>query len=128
MKKTPMQISGHYAGFPEKTLVIIMNHERARIFHAHGHDFTEQQTLQSPFCDSLDEACIKEFFYLVHKRMEQALKKEDVVEFLVCVPEIHRPLFQDHTPQPLLKKIQRLVPKNLSAMEEGPIVRILFEG
>ena len=123
-----MQISGHYAGFPEKTLVVIMNHERARIFSALGHEFTEQNTLKSSAVDAQDEETIKLFFSLVHERMEKALKKEGVVEFLVCVPEIHRPLFQQHTPPALTKKIKRLVPKNLSAMEEGPIVRILFEG
>lgn len=123
-----MQISGHYTGFPEKTLVIIMNHACARIFHAHAHDFHEQKTITSPSESSLDEAAIKTFFSLVHARMEYALAHEDVVEFLVCVPEIHRPLFQQHTPPALFQKIRRLVPKNLSAMEEGPIVRILFEG
>lgn len=123
-----MQISGHYAGFPEKTLVVIMNHERARIFSAQGHDFTEQGLLTSSAVDAQDEETIKLFFSLVHARMEKALAKEGFVELLVCVPEIHRPLFQQHTPAALTKKIKRLVPKNLSAMEEGPIVRILFEG
>lgn len=123
-----MQISGHYAGFPEKTLVVIMNHERARLFCAHGHDFTEQQLLTSSAVDAQDEETIKLFFTVVHERMEKALAKEGFEELLVCVPEIHRPLFQQHTPPPLTKRIKRLVPKNLSAMEEGPIIRILFEG
>jgi hypothetical protein len=123
-----MQISGHYAGFPEKTLVVIVNHERARMFSAYGHDFCEQPMLQSAVSDSQDEEVIKTFFTLVHKRMEEALEKEGFTTLLVCVPEIHRPLFQQHTPPPLAKRIQRLVPKNLSAMEEGPIIRILFEG
>lgn len=123
-----MQISGHYAGFPEKTLVVIMNHERARIFSAHGHDFIEQNALQSSATDAHDEETLKLFFSLVHKRMEKALEKEGFAELLVCVPEIHRPLFQQHTPPTLTKHIKRLVPKNLSAMEAGPIIRILFEG
>lgn len=123
-----MQISGHYAGFPEKTLVVIMNHERARIFSAHGHDFIEQNALQSSSIDAQDEETMKRFFSLVHTRMEKALEKEGFAELLVCVPEIHRPLFQQHTPAALTKHIKRLVPKNLSAMEAGPIIRILFEG
>lgn len=123
-----MQISGHYTGFPEKTLVVVMNHERARIFSAQGYDFTEQNMLKSSAVDAQNEETIKLFFSLVYKRMEKALEKEGFAELLVCVPEIHRPLFQQHTPPALTKRIKRLVPKNLSAMEEGPIVRILFEG
>lgn len=123
-----MQISGHYSGFPEKTLVVIMNHERARIFFAHGHDFTEDTSVHAAAGELLDEDALKTFFSLVHARMERALEKEGVASFLVCVPEIHRPLFQHHTPPALSKRIERLVPKNLSAMDEGPIIRILFEG
>lgn len=123
-----MQISGHYAGFPEKTLVVIMNHERARIFFAHGHDFIEDKPVQADLCATQDDETLRAFFSLVHKRMERALEKEGFAELLVCVPEIHRPLFQQHTPPEISKRIQRLVPKNLSAMDEGPIVRILFEG
>lgn len=123
-----MHISGHYAGFPEKTLVVIMNHERARIFSAHGHDFIEQKLIVAPTTPAPEEDALKTFFLLVHKRMETALEKEGFAELLVCVPEIHRPFFQQHTPPSLAKRIKRLVPKNLSAMEEGPIIRILFEG
>ncbi len=123
-----MQISGHYAGFPEKTLVVIMNHERARIFSAYERDFCEQKMIQAAADSSSDEESVKAFFDTVRHRMEQALKKDECSTFLVCVPEIHRPLFQQHTPETLAKRIYRLVPKNLSAMEEGPIVRILFEG
>lgn len=123
-----MQISGHYAGFPDKTLVVIMNHERARIFAAHGHDFLEDKAVCATTPSSQDEDALRAFFSLVHKRMEHALEKEGFVSLLVCVPEIHRPLFQQHTPPALTKHIERLVPKNLSAMDEGPIIRILFEG
>jgi hypothetical protein len=123
-----MQISEHYAGFPEKTLVVIMNHERARIFAAHGRDFIEDKVVCAAAPSSQDEEALRTFFSLVHKRMERALEKEGFASLLVCVPEIHRPLFQQHTPPALTKRIERLVPKNLSAMEEGPIIRILFEG
>lgn len=123
-----MQISGHYAGFPEKTLVVIMNHERARIFFAQGHEFTEDKAVCAAEGSAQDDEALKNFFSLVHARMEHALEKEGFVSLLVCVPEIHRPLFQQHTPPPLAKHIARLVPKNLSAMDEGPIIRILFEG
>lgn len=123
-----MHISEHYAGFPEKTLVVIMNHERARIFFAQGHEFTEDKPVTVGAGASQDNEALRAFFSLVHKRMERALEQEGFTELLVCVPEIHRPLFQQHTPPEISKRIQRLVPKNLSAMDEGPIIRILFEG
>ena len=124
-----MQISGHYTGFPEKTLVVILNHECARIFTAHDHDFLEEKSVRAPAIASpAGDDSLLALYTLVHKRMERALTKEGCSGFFVCVPEVHRPLFQQHTPAPLLKKISRLIPKNLSAMSEAPIIRIIFEG
>lgn len=123
-----MQISEHYTGFPEKTLVIILNHERARIFIGHAHTLTEEKSLKSPGETVNDLDALREFFTLVHKRMERALHKEHIEAFCVCVPEIHRPFFQECTPKSLTRHIKKIIPKNLSAMQEGSIVRIIFEG
>lgn len=122
-----MKISGHYAGFPEKTLVVITNHERARIFLAHGHDFLEQKAFTAPQ-DISDAEEFSSFFQSLHAHMEKLLHTHAAHSFLVCVPEVHRPLFHENLPPTIAKKIQRVIPKNLSAMEEGPIIRILFEG
>ena len=123
-----MQISGHYAGFPEKTLVVILNHERARIFRAHGHDFTEEPELHAEGETIGNTHALNAFFALVVTHMEHILQKNTAKEFLICVPEIYRVQFHQVIPTALHKHIKRTVPKNLTAMEEGPIIRILFEG
>ena len=122
-----MQISGNYTGFPEKTLVVILNHEKARFFSAYQYDFLEEEPLLASG-DTLEDDQLRSFFSEIHTRMEDALKKNDACAFLVCVPEVHRPLFQEATPKHLAQNIEHIVPKNLSAMDEGPIIRILFEG
>lgn len=123
-----MHISGHYSGFPEKTLVVVMNHDHARFFSAEGHELLELPSLHSTTKGSQEDAKITTFFLSIQKRMKKGLDREGFSELWVCVPEIHRPLFQQHLDPTLTKHIKRLIPKNLSAMEEGPIVRILFEG
>ncbi len=107
--------------------MVIANHERARIFFAHGRDFLERKTF-APSQETSDSDEPSLFFQSLHAHMEESLQKHGAQSFLVCIPEVHRPLFQDQLSPALSKKIQRIIPKNLSAMDEGPIIRILFEG
>ncbi len=123
-----MHISDHYSGFPQKTLVMILNHERARCFFAHDHAFDEQKPITTSEDTLGDDLALRSFFGNLFSYMEKVISKKQAQEILICLPEIHRPIFQELIPKSLEKSLKKIVPKNLIAMEEKSIIRILFEG
>lgn len=132
-----MHISDHYRGFCEKTFIVVTNNERARFFCADDHSFEEIDVITLPPEDVSGEVMkddrakierLKTLYIQTSDRIAHALEHEGYLCVLVCVPEVNKLIFQESLPNPVAKKISKIIPKNLASMDIPQIVRILIEG
>ncbi len=135
-----MRISDHYQGFPEKTLIVITNNERARFFRGEGHDFEEidliimpddapaAETSSPPNEDAMKAHRLTELYKRVSERLDRGLRHENFKTITICIPEVNKHLLPGALSADVAKHVGATIPKNLANMELAPMIRILLEG
>lgn len=136
-----MQISDHYTPFEKKTLIVVTNNEKARLFKAEGREVEEFETVDSPEIGETDRVeevytdldkmkahRLKELYHALSKRLLELVDHEGYKTIIACVPEVNKNSFTDDMHTDVHKHISETIPKNLANMDIANIVRILVEG
>ncbi len=136
-----MRISDHYSPFKEKTLILVTNNERARLFRADDREVEEVETIETAdygITDRVSEIDVdfdqmkinrlKELYHALSKRVLEMVDHDGYKAIIACVPEVNKQHFVNDMHTDVQKHIKELVPKNLCSMDLGNIVRILVEG
>ncbi len=136
-----MQISDHYTPFEKKTLIVVTNNERARLFKAENREVEEIETIESPETaetDRVEETYVdldkmkihrlKELYHALSTRLLEMVGHEGYETIIACVPEVNKSHFAEGMHTDVLKHIGETIPKNLANMDIANIVRILVEG
>lgn len=124
-----MELSSHYVPFPQPTLIIVTNHERARVLKAEHKTVEEVAEVKGQGNDSAsdDAVNLKALYGQLDLYLQEVLKLGEVSNFRICVPEINRPLLEGSLSADVLKHTAQLIPKNLGNMDLPNIMRILLE-
>jgi hypothetical protein len=136
-----MRISDHYSPFTKKTLIVVTNNERARLFKASEREVEEIETVDSPDTAETDRVSetdvdfdqmkinrLKELYHALSKRLLEMVDHEGYETIIACVPEVNKSHFISDMHTDVQKHISDMVPKNLASMDINNIVRILVEG
>jgi len=136
-----MHISDHYSPFEKKTLIVVTNNEKARLFKAEGREVDELEIIESPETAETDRVTemytdldqmklhrLKELYSALSKRLLELVDHDSYATIIACVPEVNKSHFATHMHTDVLKHISETVPKNLASMDLPNIVRILVEG
>jgi hypothetical protein len=136
-----MRISDHYSPFEEKTLILVTNNERARLFRADDREVEEVETIETADYGVTDRVReidvdfdqmkinrLKELYHALSKRVLEMVDHDGYKTIIACVPEVNKQHFVNDMHTDVQKHIKELVPKNLCSMDLGNIVRILVEG
>jgi len=136
-----MHISDHYSPFEKKTLIVVTNNERGRLFKAEGREVEEIETVDSPETaetdrveemytnlDKIKAHRMKELYHALSKRLLEMVDHEGYKTIIACVPEVNKSHFASDMHTDVLKHISETIPKNLANMDIANIVRILVEG
>lgn len=136
-----MHISDHYTPFEKKTLIVVTNNERARLFKAEDREVEEFETVDSPEIGETDRVeemytdvdkmkihRLKELYHALSKRLLELVEHEGYQTIIACVPEVNKSHFASDMHTDVLKHIGETIPKNLASMDINNIVRILVEG
>ena len=126
-----MEISEHYAPFEKKTLIVVTNNDMARLFHVEGRTMDPLSALGRNPSEELMEPFTIEERQALYKKLNKRLQKhlaagyEDIV---LCAPEVRREQLVDELHPTVLVAVGEVIPKNLAALDEAQIMRILQEG
>jgi hypothetical protein len=136
-----MHISDHYSPFEKKTLIVVTNNEKARLFKAEDREVEEIETVESPETGETDRVSeidvdfdqmkihrLKELYHALSKRLLEMVDHEGYKTIIACVPEVNKSHFASDMHTDVLKHISETIPKNLASMDINNIVRILVEG
>jgi hypothetical protein len=136
-----MHISDHYTPFAKKTLIVVTNNEKARLFKAEDRDVEEIELVSSPETAETDRVSeidvdfdqmkinrLKELYHALSKRLLELVDHEGYATIVACVPEVNKSHFASDMHTDVLKHISETIPKNLASMDINNIVRILVEG
>lgn len=136
-----MHISDHYSPFEKKTLIVVTNNEKARLFKAEGREVDELEVIETPETATTDRVSetdvdfdqmkihrLKELYHALSKRLLVLVEHEGYSTIIACVPEVNKSHFAGDMHTDVLKHISETVPKNLASMDLANIVRILVEG
>ncbi|MFA5947262.1 MAG: hypothetical protein WC813_04565 [Patescibacteria group bacterium] len=136
-----MHISDHYTPFEKKTLIVVTNNEKARLFKAEDRDVEEIELVSSPETAETDRVTeidvdfdqmkinrLKELYHALSKRLLEMIDHEGYETIVACVPEVNKTHFASDMHTDVLKHISETIPKNLASMDINNIVRILVEG
>lgn len=136
-----MRISDHYSPFQEKTLIVVTNNERARLFKAEDREVEEFETIDTPETvvsdrhaeidmdfDQMKIHRLKELYHTLSERLLDLVEHEGYGAIIACVPEVNKQHFKENMHTDVQKKVKDLIPKNLCSMDLNTIVRILVEG
>lgn len=136
-----MHISDHYSPFEKKTLIVVTDNEKARLFKAEGREVEELEVIETPDTATIGRVSetgvdfdqmkihrLKELYHALSKRLLVLVEHDGYETIIACVPEVNKTHFADDMHTDVLKHISETVPKNLASMDLGNIVRILVEG
>lgn len=126
-----MEISEHYAPFAKKTLIVVTNNDMARLFHVEGRTMDALSALGREPTEELMEPFTLEERQELYQKLNKTLQKhlaggyEDIV---LCAPEVRREELVEELHPDVMTAVGEVIPKNLAALEESQIMRILQEG
>ncbi len=136
-----MHISDHYTPFAKKTLIVVTNNEKARLFKAEDREVEEIELISSAETAETDRVSetdvdfdqmkinrLKELYHALSKRLLEMVDHEGYKTIIACVPEVNKSHFASDMHTDVLKHISETIPKNLASMDINNIVRILVEG
>ena len=136
-----MHISDHYTPFSKKTLIVVTNNEKARLFKAEDREVEEIELISSAETAETDRVSetdvdfdqmkinrLKELYHALSKRLLEMVDHEGYKTIIACVPEVNKSHFASDMHTDVLKHISETIPKNLASMDINNIVRILVEG
>jgi hypothetical protein len=124
-----MELSSHYVPFPAPTLIVVTNHERARVLRAEHKTVEEVAEVKGQTSEASgdDVVNLKVLYSNLNLYLQDVLKGGQVSAFRICVPEINRPLLEESLSPEVLTHTAQLIPKNLGNMDLPNIMRILLE-
>lgn len=139
-----MQISEHYLGYPERTLIVVTNNELAKIYGADEREVEEIDVLDVPTAkpehraegapnagppdlDEMKKHSRLELYKDLSDRLMQWMKKDDYKKIVLCAPEAHKNEITEAMHADVMKAVEEVVPKNLASLELDQIIRILQE-
>lgn len=122
-----MEIAEHYADYPIPTLLVLTNHQEAKVYWAHDREIKLEFELHAGdhgYDDSRERIT---FYKDLNKKLEEHLKG-DIERLVICAPGAFKEDLESVLSAPVLEKAGELIPKNLVSLEPDQIVRILSEG
>jgi hypothetical protein len=138
-----MHISEHYRDYPKKTLIVLVNHEHARILSAFEReveeivhleeipDLPEEGVPGTPSAVAADiDATKKESRHVLYKRLEKKLTillSDEHEAIILCAPEAKKNEIVEAMHPDVMNAVSDVVPKNLASLQLDQVIRILQE-
>ena len=126
-----MEISEHYAPFEKKTLIVVTNNDLARLFRVEGRTMEQIDSLGRDPEEEMSEPFTPEEREKMYQSLDaslQALLKDGYEDIILCAPEVRRESLVEQLSEAVLQVAGEVIPKNLAALDEAQIMRILQEG
>lgn len=128
-----MRISDHYQPFLLPTIVVLVGNDSARFLFGEERELNEHLQINNssnaslPQSEEVDKSLI-DLYKKTVEQMKKEVKKNDRLRFWVAVPEINKALLLSLFSKELELRIDRIISKNLVAMDLNQIARIISEG
>lgn len=138
-----MQISEHYLGYKERTLIVVTNNELAKIYGANEREVEEINLLEvttesreergsgkpndgPPNTDEQKAHSRKELYKELSEALTSLLK-EGYKDIILCAPEALKNEITDAMHTDVMNAVTEVVPKNLASLQLDQIIQILQE-
>lgn len=121
-----MDFADHYPDYPVPTLVILTNHNTARLLRIHGRTLSELSPI-SLSEGTYDSTAHRSRLYQALNRAIEAQITGGTQRVLLCAPEAFKDEILGALSASVRSHIDNIVPKNLVSLEIDQIIRILSE-
>lgn len=125
-----MELAAHFAAYPENSLIVVTNNEKARFITANGRDIQETDMLGADIevegrdeSEQLDDRSA--LYGALQKKLSSVAPKFDHI--FLCAPEALKDALLESVPKEACDKVSAVIPKNLAALDLESVMRILDE-